>query len=675
MTNLPAIKKEIEKLRQEIEYHNYQYYVEDSPVLTDAEYDRLMQQLIALEEQHPQFKSPDSPTQRVGAKPAREFATVKHLLPMLSLANAFTMEDIQSFDKRVKKILETPSGKDIAYVAELKIDGLAVNLYYAEGRLLKASTRGDGTEGEDITNNVKTVKSIPLKLLKPRSGKLPQSIEIRGEIYLDHQEFQRINRERERSGEPLFANPRNAAAGSVRQLDPAITARRKLSIFVYGIGAVNGAVPDNHWETLEFLGSMGMKVNSVKTRCANIDEAMKFCRQWDKEKEKLDYDADGLVIKVNAHAQQNILGQVSRSPRWAIAYKFAAEQAVTVIKDIIVGVGRTGALTPVAVMEPVEVSGVTVTNATLHNEDEVKRKDIRIGDTVVIRRAGEVIPEVVRVLTEKRTGAEKEFVMPNKCPVCGSDVYRPADEAIARCTGISCPAQVRERLVHFASRSAMDIEGLGEAWVQVLVDKKLIKDPADIYTLKKEDLLELDRMGEKSAANLIQAIAGSKKQELSRLIYALGIRHVGEHLAEILTGHFSSIAELSAATREDLEKIPEIGPAIAESLTIFFKQDETKEVLAKLRQAGVDPRPPKAQAKKQILAGQTFVLTGSLDSFTRDEASRLIKELGGRVTSAVTKKTSYVLAGTEPGGKYDKAKELGIKILNEQEFRNLVVKK
>jgi DNA ligase (NAD+) len=674
MTNLPAIKKEIEKLRQEIENHNYRYYVEDSPAVTDAEYDRLMQQLIALEEKYPQFRSPDSPTQRVGAEPAAEFAAVKHLIPMLSLANAFTMDDIRAFDKRVKKILETPSGKDIAYVAELKIDGLAVNLYYEQGRLLKASTRGDGTEGEDITNNVKTLKSVPLKLLKPRSGQIPQAIEIRGEIYLDHQEFQRINREREKAGEPLFANPRNAAAGSLRQLDPAITASRRLSIFVYGTGAVNGPVPDTHWETLEFLGALGMKVNSVIKLCANIDEAMGFCRLWDKEKEKLDYDADGLVIKVNALAQQNILGQVSRSPRWAIAYKFAAEEAVTVVTDIMVGVGRTGALTPVAVMEPVEVSGVTVSHATLHNEDEVRRKDVRIGDTVVIRRAGEVIPEVVRVLTEKRTGAEKEFVMPNKCPVCGSDVYRPADEAVSRCTGIACPAQVRERIVHFASRGAMDIEGLGESWVQVLVDRKLIKDPADIYALKKEDLLELDRMGEKSADNLIQAIAGSRKRELSRLIYALGIRHVGEHLAEILATHYISITELSTAKIDDLEKIPEIGPAIAESLTIFFKQEETKEVLEKLRKAGVDPRPPKTPAKKQILAGQTFVLTGSLDSFTRDEASRLIKELGGRVTSAVTKKTSYVVAGADPGSKYDKARELGVKVINEQEFRNLVVK-
>lgn len=672
MSNLQQIKKEIEKLRQDIELHNYKYYNENNPVLTDAEYDQLMQRLIALEEKYPQYKTPDSPTQRVGAKPAKELSTVKHLTPMLSLANAFNNEDLLAFDKRVKKLLDYPEGKDLPYVAELKIDGLAVNITYENGILARAATRGDGYEGEEITNNVRTIKAIPLKIQSTAAIKKPTLIEIRGEIYLEHQEFKRINKEREKNGETSFANPRNAAAGSVRQLDPSITAHRKLDIFVYGTGQVEGLKLDTHWETLEYLKKLGFKINSVNKLCQNIEEALSFCKSWDERKNSLPYDADGIVVKVNSIAQQGTLGQVSRSPRWAIAYKFAAEQAITVIKDIEIGVGRTGALTPVAIMEPVEVSGVMVSHATLHNEDEIRRKDVRIGDTVVIQRAGEVIPEVVRVMTEKRTGQEKAFVMPKKCPVCGSDVYRPMDEAVARCTGIACPAQVKERIVHFASRTAMDIEGLGESWVEILVDKKLISDPADIYFIKKEDLLTLERMGEKSASNLVQAIAESKNREFSKLIFALGIRHVGEHIAEVLAEHYSSLDELSKVRKEELENIHEIGPAIAESIEIFFKQEETKVVLEKLRQAGVKLRQEKKEKKEQILAGKTFVLTGGLETFTRDEAARVIKDLGGRVTASVTKKTDYVVAGTDPGSKYDKAKELGVKILDEAGFKKII---
>ncbi len=672
MANLQQIKKEIEQLRQDIDFHNYKYYNEDNPVLSDAEYDRLMQRLISLEEQYPQFKTSDSPTQRVGAKPAKELSPVKHLLPMLSLANAFNDEEILAFDKRVKKLLDLPPGVELSYVAELKIDGLAVNLLYKNRVLTKGSTRGDGFTGEDITNNVKTIKSIPLKLQASGKSKVPEVIEVRGEIYLEHQEFERINNERQKAAEPLFANPRNAAAGSVRQLDPSITAQRKLNIFVYGTGDLQGIKLATHWETLSYLKNMGLKINTAAKLCPDIHAAINFCHEWDDQRKSLPYDADGLVIKVNSIIQQGTLGQVSRSPRWAIAYKFAAEQAITVVKDIEIGVGRTGALTPVAIMEPVEVSGVMVKHATLHNEDEIRRKDVRIGDTVVIQRAGEVIPEIVRVMTEKRTGQEKAFIMPMKCPVCGSDVYRPLDEVVARCTGIACPAQVKERIAHFASRTAMDIEGLGESWVEILVDKKLIQDPADIYFLKKEDLLGLDRMGERSATNLITAIAESKNREFSCLIYALGIRHVGEHLAEVLAEHYASIDELAVLTKEELENIPEIGPAIAESLEIFFKQEETKVVLAKLRQAGVRLQQEKKQKKEQVLARKTFVLTGGLESFTRDEAARMIKNLGGRVTASVTKKTDYVVAGTDPGSKYDKAKELGVKILDEAGFKKII---
>lgn len=672
MPNLQQIKKEIEQLRQDIELHNYKYYIENNPVLSDAEYDRLLQHLIALEEQYPQFKNSDSPTQRVGAKPARELSSVKHLLPMLSLANAFNDEEIQAFDKRVRKLLDLPSVADLGYVAELKIDGLAVNLLYKNGILTGASTRGDGFTGEDITNNIKTIKSIPLKLHESGKSNIPEIIEIRGEIYLEHQEFERINKERQKSAEPLFANPRNAAAGSVRQLDPSITAQRKLNIFVYGTGDLQGIKLNTHWETLQYLKNLGLKTNAAARLCPDITAAINYCHEWDEQKKSLPYDSDGIVIKVNSIAQQGILGQVSRSPRWAIAYKFAAEQAITVIKDIEIGVGRTGALTPVAIMEPVEVSGVMVSHATLHNEDEIRRKDVRIGDTVVIQRAGEVIPEIVRVMTEKRTGSEKIFVIPDKCPVCGSDVYRSLDEAVARCTGIACPAQVKERIVHFASRTAMDIEGLGESWVEILVDNKMIQDPADIYFLKKENLIGLDRMGERSATNLITAINESKNREFSRLIYALGIRHVGEHLAEVLAEHYASIDELAALSKEELEQIPEIGPASAASLEIFFKQEETKVVLVKLHQAGVRLQQEKKQKKEQVLAGKTFVLTGGLELLTRDEAARMIKELGGRVTASVTKKTDYVVAGTDPGSKYYKAKELGVKILDEAGFKKII---
>lgn len=672
MANVQKIKIEIERLRKEIEYHDFKYYGEDSPVISDAEYDRLFKTLVSLEDQYPQFKTPDSPTQRVGFKPAKQFVSLKHKIPMLSLANSFTAEEVVAFDKRVKRGLDLDSAIAIEYVAELKIDGLAVNITYENGILVKAATRGDGIMGEDITNNVRTIKSIPLRLGKPSRILLPELLEVRGEIYLDYKEFERINSERKKRGEPLFANPRNAAAGSVRQLDPSVTAKRKLSIFCYGIGGSTGYTFATQWEALQFLKEVGLKINDHLQLCHSIDEVLAFCHRWEAQREHLPYDIDGVVIKVNSAAFQHTLGSVSRSPRWALAYKFAAEQAVTVVKNIFVSVGRTGALTPVAEMEPTEVSGVIVTHATLHNEDEIKRKDVRIGDTVIIQRAGEVIPELVRVLTEKRTGKEKRFIMPAQCPVCGSDVFRPEGEAVTRCTGIACPAQVKERIRHFASRQGMDIEGLGQAWVEQLVDKKLITDPADIYFLRKEDVLPLDRMGEKLASNMLAAIERSKQRDLSRVINALGIRHVGEHLAEVLANHYSSVDELARASKEELEAIHEVGSTIAESIELFFRQAETKVVMGKLKKAGVILQQEKRIKKEQTLAGKMFVLTGGLSFYTRDEAERLIKERGGRVTSSVSKNTDFVVAGAEPGTKYQRAKELGIKILAENEFKKIV---
>jgi len=666
---IEEVRKKIEKLREEIRYHDYKYYVEDNPVISDAQYDKLMRTLQQLEEKYPQLITPDSPTQRIGAKPLEKFGEVRHRVPMLSLANAFSPEELRAFDTRIKRMLG-PSfqHKDIEYMAELKFDGLAISLTYENGLLVNGSTRGDGFTGEDVTNNLKTIGSIPLRLLIKSP---PPVIEVRGEVIMFTDDFKKLNKEREKRGETLFANPRNAAAGSVRQLDPAITAERKLTFFSYGIGYSEGKTFRTQGEVLEYLKEAGFKINPNTAKCANIEEAIKFCEKWNKERKNLPYDIDGIVLKVNSIEQQRVLGEVSRSPRWAIAYKFQGEQETTKIKDIIVQVGRTGALTPVAIMEPVEVGGVIVERATLHNEDEIRKKDIRIGDTVLVQRAGEVIPEVVKVIVEKRTGKEKPFVMPRKCPVCGSDVYRPEDEAVARCTGIACPAQIKERIKHFASRNAMNIEGIGDAHIEEWVDAGLIKDPADLYFLKKEDLLKFERMGEKLASNILEAIERSKNTTLPRLIYAMGIRHVGEHIAELLAGHYD-LNSLRKARKEELQNIHEIGPEIAESIEIFFRQKETDEFLKKLERAKLNIAQVKPVSDK--LAGKQFVLTGTLSGFTRDEASNLIKQMGGRVTSSVSKNTDYVVVGTDPGSKYDKAKKLGIKILNEEEFKKLIGK-
>ncbi len=665
------IKKDIEKLRDEIRYHDYKYYIENQPVISDKEYDALMQKLIKIEEKYPQFITPDSPTQRVGGAPAEEFEESKHIVPLLSLSNAFSFDDLEAFDKRVKRMLGLPVDRDIEYVSELKIDGLAINLTYENGVLAKGATRGDGFRGENVTNNLKTVHAIPLRL---RGEKIPRLLEVRGEVYMLHKDFQELNKEREKSGKLLFANPRNAAAGSVRQLDPRITAKRKLNISAYVSGEYRDGRIETHIELLKLFKSLGLKVNSTYRLCKNIREAIKFCQDWTEKKKDLDYDVDGVVVKVNSLRLQEKLGAVTKSPRWAMAYKFPAEQATTRIKKIIVQVGRTGALTPVAIMEPVEVGGVTVSRATLHNEDEIKRKDIRVGDRVLIQRAGDVIPYVVSAIKEKRTGKEKKFIFPRKCPACGADVSRPPGEVVIRCTNISCPAQIKETIRHFTSRRAMDVEGIGDAQVEQLVERGLIKDPADLYYLKKENLLTLERMGNKLAANILEAIEKSKERDLSRLIYALGIRHAGTHIADVLAKNYSSLDELSKARAEELSSIPEIGHIVAQSVELFFRQEGAKRVIDKLGKAGVKLEVAKKKKASQILAEKTFVLTGSLEGFTRDGAFRIIKELGGRISSSVSKETDYVVAGKEPGSKYDKAERLGVKIISESQFKKLTSK-
>jgi len=661
---LAETKKEVEELRRAIEHHNYLYYVLNQPEISDAEYDRLFHRLQQLEEEYG-LASPDSPTQRVGAPPLEEFGTITHHTPMLSLGNAFEYEELRAFDGRIKRMLGLPAQQKIEYVCELKIDGLAVALTYENGRFTAGATRGDGLVGEDITVNLRTIRSIPLRL---RDSKPPPLLEARGEVYLDKEEFERINTEREKNEEPLFANPRNAAAGSVRQLDSRITASRRLNSFIYTVGTVEGRTFSFHWQVLEYLREAGFRTNPTSRVCKDMGEVIAYCQEWENKRHDLTYEIDGVVVKVNSLALQADLGQVSRSPRWAIAYKYPPEQKMTKVLNIFVSVGRTGALTPTAMLEPVRVSGSTVSRATLHNEDEIRRKDVRIGDTVIIQKAGEVIPEVVAVVKEKRTGKERPFVMPKKCAVCGAEVVRPEGEAVARCTGVACPAQLKERLFHFGARVGMDIEGLGESTINQLVESGLVKDAADLYYLDKETLAGLERMAEKSASNLIAALEASKSRPLSRLINALGIRHVGEHIAEVLAEHFPSLEELSEASLEQLSEIAEIGPKIAESIVAFFRQEQTKKLLEKLRRAGVWPRVEKVEMKKGFFTDKTVVFTGELASMSRPEAESLVKAQGGRASGSVSKKTDFVVVGTSPGSKYAKALELGLPILSEEEF-------
>jgi DNA ligase (NAD+) len=660
-----AARKRVEQLRQQINHHNYRYYVLDSPEISDAEYDRLMRELEELEQRYPALVTPDSPTQRVGAPPLEVFVSVRHGIPMLSLGNAFDADELRAFDERVKRHLGLPEQQAVDYLAELKVDGLAVSLTYEEGRFTVGSTRGDGFTGEDVTVNLRTVRAIPLRLMVDDP---PRLIEVRGEVYLDKREFARINKEREEAGEPLFANPRNAAAGSVRQLDSSITARRRLDMICYGIGAADGITFARHMEVLEYLRKAGLKASPHSQLCRGIQEAVAYCAEWQTKHADLSYGTDGVVVKVDSLALQRELGQVSRSPRWAVAYKFPPEEQVTVVRDIMVSVGRTGALTPVAVMDPVVVSGSTVQHATLHNEDEVARKDVRIGDTVVIRKAGDVIPEVVSVISSKRTGKERRFRMPDKCPVCGSDAVRPEGDAVRRCTGIACPAQLSGHIEHFFSRGALDAEGVGPALIVQLVNRKMVSDPADLFFLTKEQLLTLDRMGPKLAQNILDAIAGARHPPLPRLIYALGIRHVGDHVAEVLADRFRSLEALAKASEEELGQTPEIGPTIATTIATFFRQQQTKQLLEKLRRAGLKAQAPAAPAAAGgPFAGKTVVFTGAL-SMPRSQAEAMVKAQGGRVASSVSKSTDYVVIGEDPGSKHDKARELRIRILTEKEF-------
>ena len=665
--DLEAIRKRIEELRAEIRKHDYHYYVLNQPLISDAEYDKLFRELQELEEKYPQFVTPDSPTQRVGAPPAEEFRPVRHAIPMLSLQNCFSEEEFLEWDRRVRRLL---GGERPVYICEPKLDGLSVELVYENGVFTVGSTRGDGYVGEDVTRNLRTIRQIPLRLL-PLDGEVPRLLEVRGEVYMEKEDFRRLNREREERGEPPFANPRNAAAGSLRQLDPNITASRPLKAFFYATGRVEGLEIRSQEELLTTLPKLGFPVNPLWRRCGTPEEAIQFYHQLLERRDELPYEADGVVVKVNDFSQREALGEVSRAPRWAIAFKFPAEEATTRVLDIVVQVGRTGALTPVAILEPVEVSGVTVSRATLHNEDEIKRKDVRIGDWVVVRRAGEVIPEIVKSIPERRTGKEREFRMPDRCPVCGGPVVRPPGEVIHRCENLSCPARIKEAIRHFASRRAADIEGLGEKLVDQLVEKGLVRRISDLYHLTKEQLASLERMGDKSAQNLLDQLQRSKGMSLARLIYALGIRYVGEHIAEVLAERFGSIDELAKASYEELVEIPEIGPRIAQSIVDFFASEDNRRLIEELKAVGIDPRAERPK-EKGPLAGKTFVFTGRLSDMTREEAKRLVESLGGKVASSVSRKVDYVVVGEDPGSKLDRARALGIPTLSEEEFKELV---
>ena len=661
--------EKVRTLREEIERLNYAYYVLDAPTLPDAEYDRLFLELQSLETQHPELISPESPTQRVGAQPAPEFNQVTHRTPMLSLANAFSEEDVFNFDRRVREGLH---GEEIEYAVEPKFDGLAISLTYERGRFVLGATRGDGYAGEDVTGNLRTVRSIPLRL---QGKQLPDLLEVRGEVLMLRRDFERMNERARAAEEKEFVNPRNAAAGSVRQLDPRITAKRPLRFFAYALSGLEGqAIPDTHAEVLERLRSWGLPVAAERAVVHGVAGLMRYYGEIGTRRTALPYDIDGVVYKVNRLADQERLGYVSRAPRFAVAHKYPAQEELTEVLGIEVQVGRTGAITPVARLKPVFVGGVTVTNATLHNEDEVRRKDIRIGDTVVVRRAGDVIPEVVAAVPEKRSGLERVFAMPPQCPVCGSGIQRLPDEAVARCTGgLFCPAQRKQALLHFASRRALDIEGLGEKLVEQLVDRELVKTAADLYRLDVVTLAGLERMGEKSAQNIVDAIEKSKDTTLARLVFALGIRNVGEATAKDLARHYGSLVALMAADAEALQRVNDVGPIVAESIAGFFAEAHNREVIERLEQAGVRGRAETRSADKvAVLSGLTFVLTGTLPRLSRDVAAGLIEAKGGKVSGSVSKKTDYVVAGEDAGSKLEKARKLGIVILDEDGLRQLL---
>src|SRR5512136_464745 len=661
-----AIKRRVEKLREEIEYNNYRYYVLDQPEISDAQYDRLMKELEKLEKDYPELRSPNSPTQRVGASPLEEFEIVRHTIPMLSLANAFDEAEAREFDKRVKKFLGT--SEEIEYVAEPKFDGLAIELVYETGQFVVGSTRGDGVNGENITQNLRTIKTIPLQLIRKEIA-VPERLEVRGEVIMQLKRFKELNRKREEKEEPPFANPRNAAAGSVRQLDPKITVERPLEIYFYALGEVRGWTFKTQWDGLKTLPKWGLRTNPHIRKCKDMDEVLDYYHEMNEKREMLPHEIDVTVIKVNRLDLQARLGEIARSPRWALAFKFQPKQETTKIIGIRPQVGRTGALTPVAVMEPVKVGGVEVSRATLHNQDEIDRLDVRVGDTVVIQRAGDVIPEVVEVISSKRKGTERKFKMPSKCPVCGAEVVK--EEAIHRCIGLDCPAQLKGRIRHFASKRAMDIDGLGVKLIDQLVDKGLVKDVADIYYIKKEQLIELERMAEKSAQNIIDAIEASKTKPLSKFLYALGIRQVGETTAEDLTRQFPRLDDFFHLSEEDLMEVEGIGPEVAASVVQFFRDKKNKESIDRLMKAGVKVIEPKGKERGKLV-GKTFVFTGVLKTFQRDESRNLVESLGGMTASSVSKKVDFVVVGEDPGSKFDKARELGVKTLTEEEFKKVL---
>jgi len=663
------IKGRMESLRQSLHHHNYRYYVMDDPEVSDAEYDRLLQELKTLEQAHPHLVTPDSPTQRVGASPLEKFEAIAHAVPMLSLDNAFQEEDIFDFDRRVRRLLA--SDAPVRYTAEPKMDGVAVELIYENGVLTAASTRGDGHVGEGVTANVKTIRSVPLVLAGEDPERLPLLLEARGEVFIGEQGFQRLNEERKRRNLPPFANPRNAAAGSLRQLDPRITAERPLEIFFYGIGRMTGLQVDSQWEILQRLRSLGLRINPLIRWKVTIEEVLGYFRELSAMRHDLGYEIDGVVIKVDRISDQQHLGATSRSPRWAVAYKFDAVQETTKILGIDVQVGRTGALTPVAILEPVSIGGVTVGRATLHNEDEMRRKDIRIGDRVLVQRAGDVIPEVVNVISSVRTGLEKVFPFPKNCPVCGSRAVRVQGEAVSRCMNSRCPAQLKERIRHFGSKQAFDIDGLGERLIDQLVANRLVGTYADIFRLDAEAIGRLERMGTKSAENLIGAIEDSKQVSFARFLYALGIRHVGEHAASVFARHFKDLDSLMAASEEEFAAIEGIGPVMASSIRKFFDREENREVVGQLLNAGVHIVYEKKVAGSR-LKGKTFVLTGSLEAMSRSEAKRKIESAGGRVTGSISANTDYLVAGTSPGSKLDRARALGVEVIDQETLEALL---
>ncbi|SEH88814.1 DNA ligase (NAD+) [Halobacillus karajensis] len=662
--NATEAQQQMEILKEQLEQYSYEYHTLDDPSVSDYEYDKKMQQLIKLEEEFPDLQTPDSPTQRVGGKPLDAFEKVQHDIPMLSLGNAFNDEELRDFDRRVKNGTDA----EVNYVCELKIDGLAVSLKYEDGVFVRGATRGDGTTGEDITKNLRTIRNIPLRL------KEPVTIEVRGEAYMPKKSFLALNEAKEANGDEPFANPRNAAAGSLRQLDPKIAAKRNLDIFLYGIGLWENDPSGTHSERLKKMNDLGLKTNPEWKKCNNIEEVIDYVNGWVEHRADLDYEIDGIVIKVDSLDQQEDLGFTAKSPRWATAYKFPAEEAITRLENIELSVGRTGAVTPTAILDPVKVAGTTVQRASLHNEDLIIEKDIRIGDTVVIKKAGDIIPEVVRVVEDQRTGEEDPYRMPEECPECGSKLVRLDEEVALRCINPNCPAQLREGLIHFVSRNAMDIEGLGEKVIAQLFQENLIHNIADLYKLDREELLQLDRMGEKSVENLLKAIEASKENSLERLLFGLGVRYVGSKAASTLARHFEHMDALIESDAAALESIPEIGSKMAESIASYFEKEQVIQLLEELKGLGLNMEYK--GAKKSDLPvdspfmDKTIVLTGAMEHFSRSKAKKIVEDLGGKVTGSVSKKTDLLIAGEEAGSKYTKAAELGIEIWDEEQFRN-----